>query len=427
MAYVIPPPDWRDWLGGMALLNVLGLLIYRVVRKRIIGSSHEAKDHNAWRLNEQKLLAVAGATLLVTGLLQAWAYWRTGGILGYVLVYTERGEAFQGMGWIFMISESFPIVALIGFAVYARKRGIGTSLPAISSVLLVFLVLTLLFGGLRGGRANTVWGIFWAVGIIHLWIRPIPKKVIAVGILFLLSFMYLYGFYKSFGIDTLAALNQTDQLTTLTDETGRTLEATILGDLARSDVQAFLLYRFSTQTDDVKYGLGRTYLGALSLLIPRSVWPDRPPHKVKEGTEALHGRGSYVPGKLQSSRVYGLAGEAMLNFGPVAAPLAFALLGLVVGRLHRLHLTLRPDDPRLLLYPFLVNFSFAMMVGDSDNLLFLLIKNGAVPMLIVAISCVPDRSTTAVVRARPKVSSAEAALQGLPSATTGSTGSAATK
>ena len=29
-----PPPDWRPWLGGMATLNLLGLVIYRFVRRR---------------------------------------------------------------------------------------------------------------------------------------------------------------------------------------------------------------------------------------------------------------------------------------------------------------------------------------------------------------------------------------------------------
>src|SRR5690349_9713530 len=27
--YVVGPPEWRDWLGWMAILNLLGLLLYR--------------------------------------------------------------------------------------------------------------------------------------------------------------------------------------------------------------------------------------------------------------------------------------------------------------------------------------------------------------------------------------------------------------
>src|SRR5262249_26329541 len=32
LEYVVPPPDWRDWIGEMAFLNLGGLLVYRFVR-----------------------------------------------------------------------------------------------------------------------------------------------------------------------------------------------------------------------------------------------------------------------------------------------------------------------------------------------------------------------------------------------------------
>ena len=41
MRLVIPPPNWRDWLGGMAFLNFLGLLAYRVSRNVSVGSEQE--------------------------------------------------------------------------------------------------------------------------------------------------------------------------------------------------------------------------------------------------------------------------------------------------------------------------------------------------------------------------------------------------
>ena len=44
--YVVPPPDWRDWLGGMAFLNFLGLLAYRYTRELFT-----RKPQNAGRLD----------------------------------------------------------------------------------------------------------------------------------------------------------------------------------------------------------------------------------------------------------------------------------------------------------------------------------------------------------------------------------------
>lgn len=34
MLYVEPPPDWRPWLGGMAVVNAAGLLLYRAAREK---------------------------------------------------------------------------------------------------------------------------------------------------------------------------------------------------------------------------------------------------------------------------------------------------------------------------------------------------------------------------------------------------------
>ncbi len=42
-----------------------------------------------------------------------------------------------------------------------------------------YFLLKLLFGGLRGSRTITVFGLFWIAGAIHIWIRPVPRKFLA--------------------------------------------------------------------------------------------------------------------------------------------------------------------------------------------------------------------------------------------------------
>ena len=39
-----------------------------------------------------------------------------------------------------------------------------------------------------------------------------------------------------------------------------------------------------------------------------------------------------------------------------------------------------------MIYPFLVNFCFAILVGDSDNWILFLIKNGMVPFTVILLS-----------------------------------------
>lgn len=384
MDQVAPPPDWRDWLGSMALYNVTGLLIYRVARKT--GPSRQVR-RSALRIDPRRFVPVVAAALALSAGLQLAAYASFGGIIGYITAFEAGDGSFEGMGWVFVLSEKFPLLALIAYAVAARRRGARVSTAKIAALLLGYVALTFLFGGLRGSRSNTIWSLFWAAGVIHFWLRPLPKRLIYAGLVFVGLFMYVYGFYKSGGSEAvLTALEDRSQLETIERRGRRGSETVILSDLARADVQAYILYRMFHS--DYELAWGRTYVGAAALLIPRSVWPERPQDKVREGTQVQYGMQSYRPGGHRSSRVYGLAGEFMLNFGPAFVPFVYALLGLAVGRVSRLTASLDPLDARWLLVPFYINLCFVLLGMDSDNILFFSVKNGLMPVLVVHLGSV---------------------------------------
>ncbi len=312
-------------------------------------------------------------------------YASQGGILGYIDTVTADfgvSEAYSdqaGMGIVFMVSESFPILAIVFYAVATERKKYLRITGVILAVFVAFFLLKMLFGGLRGSRASIVWALFWAAGIVHVWVRPLSRKFVAFGLCFLVAFMYLYGFYKGLGKDVFAAMDEGR----LTEKSQRGLQTLLLGVLGRSDVQAVLLYLIMRSDSDYQLAWGRTYVGSLALLIPRSVWPERPPIKTKEGTDAMYGAGTYAQGQWYSSKVYGIAGETMLNFGPWVVPLAYLVFGVVVGRLQRLLRVLQPGDTRLLIFPFLVMWCFSIIQSDSDNLLFNFIKDGVMPLAVI--------------------------------------------
>ncbi|HEY9664789.1 MAG TPA: hypothetical protein V6C65_40640, partial [Allocoleopsis sp.] len=384
------PGDWRTWLGAMAALNLLGLLIYRLVRDLGSVPENSPTNRSIWRLNWRRFPMLLGFALALSAVLQIQVYQHFGGILGYITTATDPTiavEAGRGMGPLFMISESFPMLAMIGFVAYARRHKTWRTWTVLSVVMLIFLVLLLFFGGLKGSRSTTIWALFWAIGMIHFWVRPISKKIIALGLIFLVGFMYMYGFYKSGGLEGFrSALESSQERIALEERSGRTWDVLLLQDLGRSDLQAYILYRLMQSENDYDYGFGRTYYAALSIMIPPSLWPDKPLPKTKEGTEVLYGPGSYVPGIWTSSKVYGLAGEAMLNFGPLAVPLAFVVLGLLVGRVRHYLLTLDPSDVRLLLLPLMINFCFVVLASDLDNDIFFLFSKGFAPFLLLLFS-----------------------------------------
>lgn len=388
LVYVEPPAERREWLGWMALLNLLGLIVYRGVR--LIYFQRERRITTFWAIDPKRFYVLGAVALVVTALLQTYVYLSLGGIQGFIEAATDQRAIrlnLQGFGQIFMVSESFPIIALMMFILYAwnQKSLIYRSWLVLGMVLLIYFLLKIYFGGLRGSRNNTIWGLFWAIGLIHFWIRPITRKVVLIGLIFLVIFMYIYGFYKNAGLDVMRLIEDPTARVELERETRRDFTTLLLGDLGRSDVQAFLLYQLARPDSDYEYALGRTYVAAFAVLVPRSVI-ERMPSKTFEGTEALYGKGSYIPIDFEASQLYGIAGEAMLNFGFVAVPFAFIFFGLANCSVRRWLFGLTPGDARLLFYPFLVLFCFYMLACDLENIVFDVIKNIAIPLGITLLS-----------------------------------------
>jgi hypothetical protein len=344
----------------------------------------EPTPRPAWVLNERWFFALVAVALPISTLLQVWVYAHFGGIAGYIEVTTEQTfrNNMPGMGFTFTFSESFPLVALLAFAVWARRRRRLCSWPVLLGVLALFFALVMFFGGLRSNRSNVVWNLFWAVAVVHFCLRPIPRKLMGLGVVFLVVFLWVFALYKVAGLDTVDVLADQETEDAVARKNGRTIDSVLFGDLGRSDVQAFLVYRLTGPYNDFEYGLGRTYLGALAIMVPKSVWPDRPVAAAKEGTEAQIGRAGFSPPWVESPRVYGLAGEAMLNFGPLAVPLAFIPWGLAVAWARRPLAAWHPDDPRFLLYPLLLILAFTALFQDAENLVFFLFKHGTVPFLV---------------------------------------------
>ena len=384
------PQDWRPWLGEMAFLNLFGLLFYCLFRTPWLSRRKVPQRRVTWRIYYQRFFPLLAVAMLLAAGLQLLVYVRFGGITAYIAEATDLSQEgasnFQNLGIVFLISESFPLLALIGFVMFAKNRQWLRRWWVLLAVIVIFLGLQLLFGGLRGSRSNVVWALFWAVGIIHLWLHPITRKHIVFGLLFLVFFMYFYGFFKAGGLEGLQnAFAGGKALAQLEQDSGRDFQSMLLGDMGRSDVQALMLYRISQPDSDYQYAAGRTYAAATTILLPSTILPDKPPNKSKEGTELFFGAGTYQPGVWVSSKVYGLAGEAMLNFGPVAVPFVFIPFGFLVGWVRRCSLTWPTGDSRLLLLPMMVNLCFVVLVSDMDNNVFFLFKNAGLPTLLIAL------------------------------------------
>lgn len=376
------PPGWLDWIGWMSVINASGLLVYLTCRTLFASD----QPRTTWRVRPPAFFAFVSIALPLTLAVQVYVFAKFGGILGFMAAFSDTyRDRFEGMGWIFLVAEIFPFVVGILLLVWKREFLRSRSWVFVVLLILAFFGLKLLCGGLRGSRSNTVWGLFWLVGAIHLWVRRVPRQMVLAGVLFLACFMYVYGFYKQEGIKAFDAIDDTSKVSTMQEKSGRTIDSALLGDMARTEVQSYLLYRLWSVAD-YDYGYGRTYLEAFDILIPKSIWPDRPDGKVRKGTEALNGRDVYNARSFHASQVYGLAGESMLNFSPLFAPLSFAVLAFAVAKARGLMLA-EENDARLLLIPILGIAAVLLLTADLDNLLVFFLTVALGPLVLLRASC----------------------------------------
>jgi hypothetical protein len=387
MAYLSDQPaDYRDWLGAMALLNACGLILYKYAARICLALRMNRRNTPAtWQVAHQRFWILWVLSLLLSLTAQIWIFVQFGGVRGYIATYSQwlsGHDMFQGWAIIFAIAESLPVLLTMGLAVYWRKHKTRGWVIAASMVGLTCLIV--LTSGLRGSRSNVIWSLFWVLGIIHFYVRRLPRMLGPIALCLLYGFVSIYAAYKQHGEQIFERVATAGDYSAVSRSTEG--PATVLvGDFSRCDVQAYLLYKL-LNTHAVHYAYGATYLGAITMMIPKSLWKDRPPTIAKWTSDAEYGEGAYQANAIQSSRVYGIAGEGMLNFGPAGLLLAYVALGVLTALLQSRLLKLSPGDIRWLAAPFLINLLFLLLLNDSDNAIFYLIKYGLMPIGLILFS-----------------------------------------
>lgn len=379
---VVQPNDWNVWIGLLSIMNLIGIILFILVQKLNVFNI----KFKTWDINYKRFYSLAILTLIVSFCVQTYYYISLGGISSYINLYSDRGnnEAFNDAGLIFTLTEAFPIVLGILVIIHMKRKNYAPKWIWLTLFLIVIFIIRMYFGGLRGSRSNTIWAIFWIAGLIHFWIRPINLKVITLGSILLILFMNIYSIYKIHGEDFFEIFIQSEERIEVLNENSTGLETVLLHDFGRTDTQSYLLYK-NFKGENFIMASGETYLGTLTLLLPDGIDPFDFERKVRFGTDALYGNGSFENG-ITSSKVYGLYGEGILNFGMIFGLLSFAVWGLIVNFIDKLQHSIDRCDTRMLIIPLLLITSILMLINDSDNILFFLIKNGLIPFLLIFLS-----------------------------------------
>lgn len=370
--------DWRPWLGAMAALCALGVVAYRAAHNFVF--TRTKPPATSWEFDVKKFYPVFAFFLFVSVVGTSVYLWQLGGILKEVESFETDPAAFSGKGWLLVLAWPLSILSFIVIvtAWTDRQRKIQHHLTTALLLLSAVGTMHFILMGWRGSRSATIWALFWMAGIVHYRLQRLSGGIMAGGVIMLIVFMYFYGFYKEQGRAGFEVL-RSPAMWLQPKGYQRDLKGLLLGDLARADSNAFILHNLIKDPDEYNYRWGFTYPEALTLLIPRNFWPDRPEFKVEAGTEAQLGKAT----PWRSSRVYGLAGEALLNFGPIGVPCMFALLGGLLGWYRRKLGGWGASDARMFLAPLFAILFVGGLVGDSDNLVFAAATEGTLVLAAV--------------------------------------------
>ncbi len=393
MTYVLPPPEWLPWLSRMSVVHLLAVVCYRYAIAARLRRPERPAQRTRWQIDADLLVPAILAGLLVSAAMQALIYIRFGGIVAFVQTVPARAAAQDTTLPLnaveLTIAEAFPYLLLLFLGLrYTRGRadtaeGRTVTWRRVALLLGVLGLAVLLFGGLRGSRANIIWPALAALTLADLLVRRIPRILVAALVVVLVLFAYVYSFFKVGGLEGLTSATESSARSELEATYGRSLGGVLLGDLGRADVQAFLLYRQESGFFETEYGYGQTYLAALLSPVADSL-PIHPINKLKLGTETQYGIGRNGPGYVPSSRLYGLEGEALLNFGVFGPPVAFGLFGIAVVAIdRRIDRWRRAADARLLLAPLLLIGGVLVLIQDADIVVFYIFKNTMLPTVLV--------------------------------------------
>ena len=151
MLYVTPPDDWRPWLGLAAMLNCVGIMFYHTIVRR--GGRPKPHIGSVWLLREGRFWIVLAFAAIISLVAEAYITVSFGGFSGqldsYMRSLSSHKDLLANMGWIVALSESFPVLMMLGILVQLRKCRRPPGILSCVCIFGVFIGLQILFGGYR--------------------------------------------------------------------------------------------------------------------------------------------------------------------------------------------------------------------------------------------------------------------------------------
>ena len=360
------PSDWSNYAFLTSLFYFVGILIFSV----LLTTPKSIIPYKSVWVVKKSATRIVCCLFVLSFLVQVYIYMQMGGIVGYIANFTDNEESFSGLGMYFLLSELGPYLYLIYFVVKNKDKNIGS--VKISVFFVVFLLLALFFGGLRGSRSNTLFTLIQGILTIHLLLYRFNLKHVCFFVIFFFVFMYVGRLYKDQGINIVNVQNAVETRQALTKNDLSQVEMIVIGDLSRYGINTYEICRLLTNPDyDLKWG--QTYFWGVLTFVPLgSIVIDNFDIKGRSESaeELMYGKNTgYV-----NSRIFGLLGEWLLNFGLYMFFIPYIIMGFILRKMRVATMRILYSDIRMLMLPVVMVFVPTLILSDSSNIVFFFLK-----------------------------------------------------
>lgn len=371
------PTDWSDYAFLTSSFYFVGMLIFHV----ILTTPASIIPYKSVWVAKKSASVILFFLFVLSFLVQIYIYAKMGGIVGYIANFTNDDEEFVGLGKYFLFSELGPFLYLIYFIIRNKDRTISGK--KVFWFVVVFLVLALFFGGLRGSRSNTLFTLIQGILTIHLLLYRFNLKHLFFFVIFFFVFMYVGRLYKDQGINVVDVRNAVETRQALTKNDLSQVETILIGDLSRYGINAYEISRLLENPNyNVKWG--QTYLWGILTFVPlgSSIIDSFDIKSRNESAEELmYGKNT----SYRNSRIFGLLGEWLLNFGMYVFFIPYVIMGFIIKRMRVITLKISQSqiDIRMLMIPVMMVFVPILILSDSSNIMFFFLKRVFIFYLIL--------------------------------------------
>ena len=382
------PRDLREWSSIWSVYCILGFFLIAFGIK--LGSKNEKKNNVKISLDIKKFNILSLLALAICLAAQVFVLVKFGGLSGYLNAYEMRIQEslqgynpYEGMGFLFTFSESFPNVLTLLIIVNLKDKPWAKSLKVFLLLCVLLLAVNLIFGGLRGSRSTTIWSLFWFLVTYHMYIHRVSFKILMILGAFMFSFMSVYTLFKFGGTEGLEGLWDESVKQEIFDRkhVEDSDKQLIVRDAGRTDVQAYILKTF--WQNEQEPSLGRTLVGVLFRSKISFIFPSKPTTAVKEKSEIF--RGGYSEYNYTTLLAGGF-GEYVINFGPIFGIIFFPLLGIYTGIIDRLSKKGSISDVYNLIYPILLLVVIQLLMSDSNVISEFIFRYLLIPATVIVLS-----------------------------------------